>query len=80
MYFLILDASKTQDKTGTADSTKISTLVTPEKNDKNRKNMEGMGDINDVHGSDDSFAVDMSWYKKVGYTQYAKISNFKRHI
>lgn len=42
--------------------------------------MEGMGDINDVHGSDDSFAVDMSWYKKVGYTQYAKISNFKRHI
>ena len=38
----------TQDKTGTPDSTKTSTFVTPEKNDRKRKNIEGMGDIDDA--------------------------------
>ena len=40
--------SDTEEETGTPDSTKTSTLVTPEKNDKKRMNMEGMGDIDNV--------------------------------
>ena len=48
LYFLILDVSDTEEETGTPDSTKTSTLVTPEKNDKERKNMEGSNFINPV--------------------------------
>ena len=40
--------SDTENKTGTPDSIKSSTLVPPEKNDKKRKIMEGMGEIDDV--------------------------------